>query len=48
MNTTNISEKALTLYNDSFKADIMMGFEPEIEVPYKWEVLNRYGKAGIN
>ncbi len=48
MNTINISEKALNLYQQALLCDLMMGFEPEIEVSYKWDVLDRYSKAGFN
>lgn len=29
-------------------ADMALGFEPEIEVAHKWDVLDRYQKAGVN
>jgi membrane dipeptidase len=41
------SEKAKELYHQSLVCDMALGFEPEIEVPHKWDVLSRYKNAGF-
>lgn len=37
-----------TLKQQAVIADMALGFEPEIEVPHKWQVLERYHKAGAH
>jgi len=48
MSTETISAPAQALYQQSFVMDNALGFEPELEVPYKWDVLASYKKAGFN
>ena len=36
------------IINQNIIIDNAFGFEPEIEVPYKWEVLDRFASAGFN
>lgn len=43
----HINDRAKTIKQDAIIADLALGFEPEIEVPRKWEFLNRYKQAGI-
>lgn len=43
-----VSPKAIELYKNSLVCDMALGFEPEIEVTSKWDLLPRYHKAGIN
>lgn len=40
--------KPKQLIKESIIADNAFGFEPEIEVPYKWDVIERYHKAGFS
>ena len=35
------------LIQASVIADNAFGFEPEIEVPYKWDVIKRYHNSGF-
>lgn len=42
------SEKAKNLYQHAMICDMALGFEPEIEVPHKWDLLPRYAKAGFD
>lgn len=37
-----------SIKNQSVIADLALGFEPEIEVPHKWELFARYSQSGIN
>lgn len=43
-----ISAAAKKLYQDSLVVDLQLGFEPEIEATYKWDVLNRFYQAGFS
>lgn len=44
----NISNEAKQLYQSSLVMDNALGFEPEISVPHKWDVIARYAKAGFS
>ncbi len=41
-------KSAKKLIQENIVIDNAFGFEPEIEVPYKWEVIQRYAKAGFS
>jgi membrane dipeptidase len=45
---TTISDTARELYQTSIVMDNAFGFEPEISVPHKWDVVMRYAKAGFS
>lgn len=47
MEKITVSSQAKKLFADSFICDLQLGFEPEIEVPYKWDIVNRYKNAGF-
>ncbi len=36
------------LMKDAIVADMVVGFEPEIEVPHKWQIPERYHQSGFN
>ncbi|OGT44724.1 MAG: peptidase [Gammaproteobacteria bacterium RIFCSPHIGHO2_12_FULL_38_11] len=36
------------LKNQSIIADMALGFEPEIEVPHKWDLFDRYSQSGFS
>lgn len=40
--------KAKALYQQALVADMALGFEPEIEVSHKWDLLPRYAEAGFH
>lgn len=46
MNT--LHNKIKSIKNQSIIADLALGFEPEIEVPHKWTLFDRYIQSGIN
>jgi membrane dipeptidase len=48
MNKIIISEQAKILYQEALVSDLQLGFEPEIEAPYKWDILSRFSKSGFN
>jgi membrane dipeptidase len=48
MSNNIISNRATALFNSSLVMDNSLGFEPEIEVPYKWDILHRYLNAGFS
>lgn len=43
-----VSLKAAKIYESSLVCDMALGFEPEIEVPSKWDLLPRYQTAKVN
>jgi len=48
LTNTAISETAKQLYAAAFVMDNALGFEPEISVPYKWEVIERFARLGFS
>ena len=48
MRNAIISPSAKEIFNQSYVIDLQLGFEPEIEAPYKWNVVNRFAKSGFN
>jgi membrane dipeptidase len=44
----NVSLRAKSIKNQSIIADMVLGFEPEIEVAHKWDILERYQQAGFH
>lgn len=43
-----ISDTAKQLYQAAMVMDNALGFEPEISVPHKWDVIERYAQAGFS
>lgn len=39
---------AADLYHKSTVIDLQLGFEPEIEAVYKWDILSRFSNSGFN
>jgi membrane dipeptidase len=48
MSNTIVTELAKEIYNQSCVIDLQLGFEPEIEAPYKWDVVNRFAASGFS
>ncbi len=44
----DLQEKTKEIMQQAIVADIALGFEPEIEVPHKWELLDRYHQSGFH
>ncbi|ATN85355.1 dipeptidase [Coxiella burnetii] len=44
----HLEQKIKIIKNQSIIADLALGFEPEIEVPHKWNLLDRYSQSGIH
>lgn len=44
----NLQQQINHLKTESFIADLALGFEPEIEVAHKWDLLNEYHDRGFN
>lgn len=44
----NLKSHILEIKKDSIVSDMALGFEPEIEVSHKWNLLDRYLDSGIN
>lgn len=45
---SNLQQKINHIKNQSVIADLALGFEPEIEVPHKWDLFDRYIQSGIH
>lgn len=43
-----LQEKIKNIIKQSIITDMALGFEPEIEVPHKWDLLDRYRQSGFN
>lgn len=43
-----LQQQIKNIKNQSIIADIALGFEPEIEVPHKWDLFDRYRQSGFN
>ncbi len=44
----SLQRQVKNIINQSIIADLALGFEPEIEVPHKWEILDRYSQSGFH
>ncbi len=44
----DLQEKIKNIIKQSVITDLALGFEPEIEVPHKWDLLDRYSQSGFN
>lgn len=46
--SNSVSIHAKELYDSALVIDNALGFEPEISVPHKWDVIARYAKSGFS
>jgi len=43
-----VNKNATAIYDAAYKIDLQLGFEPEIDVEYKWDIIDEYAKNGFN
>lgn len=48
MKALSLSQKIQAIKDQAIIADLALGFEPEIEVAHKWDLLNRYTEVGFH